>query len=148
MKVILIEDVEKLGFRGDIVDVKPGYARNYLIPKGLAWICNKSNLKRLENQKRIWEVKSIKEKEKAISLKAKIEEMELKIPAKVGEENLLYGSITSIHIAQALETKGIILDKRKIILEEPIKRAGFHQIKLKLHREVEATLKIEVVSEE
>ena len=73
MKVILIEDVEKLGVQGQIVDVKPGYARNYLIPKGLAWLCNESNLKKLEHQKKLWEVKNIKEKEKAQVLKEKIE---------------------------------------------------------------------------
>lgn len=148
MKVILIEDVEKLGAQGQIVDVKPGYARNYLIPKKLAWVYNESNLKRLEHQKKVWEVKNIKEKEKALSLKEKIETMEIKIPAKVGEENLLYGSITTAQISKALEEKGILLDKRKILLQEPIKRAGYHSINLKLHKDVEATLKIEVVSEE
>jgi large subunit ribosomal protein L9 len=148
MKVILIEDVEKLGVQGQIVDVKPGFARNYLIPKGLAWLYNNSNLKKLEHQKKLWEVKNIKEKEKAQSLKEKIESMEIKIPAKVGEENLLYGSITTSQIAKALEDKGILIDKRKIMMDEPIKRAGYHDIKLKLHRDVEATLKIEVVSEE
>lgn len=148
MKVILIEDVEKLGAQGQIVDVKPGYARNYLIPKKLAWVYNESNLKRLEHQKKVWEVKNIKEKEKAENLKTKIETMEIKIPAKVGEENLLYGSITSAQISKTLEEKGVILDKRKILIQEPIKRAGYHDIKLKLHKDVEATLKIEVVSEE
>jgi len=148
MKVILIEDVEKLGVQGQIVDVKPGFARNYLIPKGLAWLYNNSNLKKLEHQKKLWEVKNIKEKEKAQSLKEKIESMEIKIPAKVGEENLLYGSITTSQIAKVLEDKGILIDKRKIMMDEPIKRAGYHDIKLKLHRDVEATLKIEVVSEE
>lgn len=147
MKVILIEDVEKLGTQGQIVDVKPGFARNYLIPKKLAWIFNESNLKKLEHQKKVWEVKNIKEKEKAITLKEKVETLEIKIPAKVGEENLLYGSITSSQISNALEEKGILMDKRKILLDEPIKRAGYHDIKIKLHRDVEATLKIEVVSE-
>ncbi len=148
MKVILIEDVEKLGVQGQVVDVKPGFARNYLIPKKLAWVYNDSNLKRLEYQKKVWEVKNIKEKEKAEVLKEKINALELKIKAKVGEENLLYGSITSAQISQELEKEGILLDKRKIILEEPIKRAGFHEVKVKLHRDVEATLKVEVVSEE
>lgn len=148
MKVILIEDVEKLGVQGQIVDVKPGFARNYLIPKGLAWLYNKSNLKRLEHQKKLWEVKNIKEKEKAQILKEKIETMEIKIPAKVGEENLLYGTITSAQISKVLEDKGILIDRRKILLDEPIKRAGYHDIKLKLHKEIEATLKLEVVSEE
>ncbi len=148
MKVILIEDVEKLGVQGQIVDVKPGFARNFLIPKKLAWIYNDSNLKKLEYQKKVWEVKNIKEKEKAEVLREKINLLELKIKAKVGEENLLYGSITPAQISQALEKEGILLDKRKIILEEPIKRAGFHEVKVKLHRDVEATLKIEVVSEE
>lgn len=148
MKVILIEDVEKLGVQGQVVEVKPGFARNFLIPKKLAWLYNNSNLKKLEYQKKVWEVKNIKEKEKASSLKEKIETQELKIPAKIGEENLLYGSITSAQISKALEEKGIIIDKRKILLDEPIKRAGYHEIKLKLHSDVEATLKIEVVSEE
>ncbi len=148
MKVILIEDVEKLGVQGQIVDVKPGFARNYLIPKGLAWLYNKSNLKRLEHQKKLWEVKNIKEKEKAQILKEKIETMEIKISAKVGEENLLYGTITSAQISKVLEDKGILIDRRKILLDEPIKRAGYHDIKLKLHKDIEATLKLEVVSEE
>ena len=147
MKIILVQDVETLGVQGDTVAVKDGYARNFLIPRGFAWPATPGNLKRLEQERKIWDLKSIREKTKAEDLKKKLEALSVTIAARVGEENLLYGSVTQQQIADALEQKGILVDKRKIHLAEPIKRAGAHEVTLKLHKEVEAVLKVEVVGE-
>ncbi len=147
MKIILTQDLDKLGAQGETVTVKNGYARNYLIPRGLAWPATSGNLRRLEQERRVWDLKSIREKGKAEELKKKIETLSVSITARVGEENLLYGSVTHQQIADALEQKGILVDKRKVHLEEPIKRAGSHAVTLKLHKEVEAVLKVEVVGE-
>jgi large subunit ribosomal protein L9 len=147
MKIILVQDVDTLGVQGDTVVVKDGYARNFLIPRGFAWPATPGNLKRLEQERKIWDLKSIREKAKAEDLKKKLEALTITIAARVGEENLLYGSVTQQQIADALEQKGILIDKRRIQLEEPIKRAGAHEVTLKLHKEVEAVLKVEVVGE-
>jgi large subunit ribosomal protein L9 len=147
VKIILIQDHDKLGSQGDTVVVKDGYARNYLIPRGFAWPATPGNLHRLESERRVWDLKNIREKAKAEDLKKKIEALLLTLPARVGEENLLYGSVTPQQISDALEQKGILVDKRRIHMDEPIKRAGAHQVTLKLHKEVEAVLKIEVVGE-
>ena len=147
MKIILIQDMDKLGVQGDTVSVKDGYARNFLIPRGFAWPATPGNIKRLEQERKVWDLKNIREKAKAEELKKKLEALTVSIAARVGEENLLYGSVTHQQIAEALEQKGILVDKRKVHLEEPIKRAGSHEVTLKLHKEVEAVLKVEVVGE-
>lgn len=147
MKIILIEDVEKLGHQGDIVEVKAGYARNYLIPKQLAWEATRGNMKRLEQQRKVWEVRQLKAKDQADKLKAVLEEKTLVFEARVGEEGHLYGSVTGSDIASRLKQRDIIVDKRRIGLDEPIKREGSHEVPVKLHRDVEAILKIEVVPE-
>lgn len=147
MKIILIEDVDNLGRQGDVVEVKPGFARNFLFRRNLAWQATDGNLKRLANQKKVWEVRQLKEKEQAEQLKGILEGKLLKFEAKVGEEGHLYGSITTSDICEKLETLDVVIDRRKIILPDPIKRAGEHEVQVKLHREVEATLKVEVVSE-
>ena len=147
MKIILIEDMDQLGHQGDIIDVKPGYARNFLIPKGIAWEATKGNMKRLEQQKRVWEVRQLREKEQAEKLKEIIETKTVSFEAKVGDEGHLYGSITAADISTQLESMNILVDKRKIHLAEPIKREGKHEVTVKLHREVEATVNVEVVPE-
>jgi large subunit ribosomal protein L9 len=147
MKVILIQDIEKLGVQGDTINVKAGYARNYLIPRKMAWPATASALRRLEHEKKLWDVKNIKEKEKAVSLKGKLEVLAVTLKARAGEENLLYGSITAQQIAEALEHKGILIDRRKIHMDEPIKRVGTHDVKIKLHKDVDAIVKVEVVGE-
>ncbi len=147
MKIILLQDVEKLGVQGDTVTVKDGYARNFLIPRKLAWAATATNLRRLTHEKKVWDVKNIKEKEKAVSLKGRMEALSVSISARAGEENLLYGSITAQQIAEALEAKGVVIDKRKIHLDEPIKRIGMHDVKIKLHKDVDAVVKVEVVGE-
>ena len=147
MKIILIQDIETLGVQGDTIAVKDGYARNFLIPRGFAWMATPGNLKRLDQERKVWDLKNIREKSKAEDLKKKLETLTVSISARVGEENLLYGSVTQQQIADALEQKGILVDKRKMHLVEPIKRAGSHEVTLKLHKEVEAILKVEVVGE-
>ena len=147
MKIILLQDVEKLGNQGDLITVKDGYARNFLIPRKLAWAASPSALRRLEHEKKVWDVKTLKEKEKAVILKAKLETLTLSLSARAGEENLLYGSITAQQIAEALEHKGILLDRRKIHLDEPIKRIGMHDVKIHLHKDVDAVVKVEVMGE-
>jgi len=147
MKIILIQDIEAHGVQGDTIAVKDGYARNFLIPRGFAWMATPGNLKRLDQERKVWDLKNIREKSKAEDLKKKLETLTVSISARVGEENLLYGSVTQQQIADALEQKGILVDKRKMHLVEPIKRAGSHEVTLKLHKEVEAILKVEVVGE-
>jgi large subunit ribosomal protein L9 len=146
MKIILLQDVEKLGQQGDVISVKDGYARNFLIPRKLAWAASAPNMRRLNHEKKVWDVKNIKEKEKAVALKGKLEALRVTIAARAGEENLLYGSITAQQIAEALERKGILLDRRKVHLDEPIKRIGTHDVKVHLHRDVEAVVRVEVVA--
>ena len=147
MKVILLQDIEKLGAQGDTVTVKDGYARNFLIPHKLAWKASSPNLRRLEHDKKVWNVKDIKEKEKAVSMKGRLEALAITLKARAGEENLLYGSITAQQIAEALEHKGIVIDRRKIHMDEPIKRVGTHDVRVKLHKDVDAIVKVEVVGE-
>ncbi|HPR65113.1 MAG TPA: 50S ribosomal protein L9 [Thermoanaerobaculia bacterium] len=147
MKIILIEDFETLGHQGDVIDVKPGYARNFLIPKNLAWEATKGNMKRLEQQKKVWEVRLLRERDQAEKLKSQVEEKILTFEAKAGEEGHLYGSITASDIAEKFEAMHIIIDKRRIHLAEPIRRIGSHDVTVKLHRDVEALVKVEVKSE-
>jgi len=147
MKIILLQDIEKLGAQGDTVTVKDGYARNYLIPRKLAWKASLPNVRRLEHDKKVWNVKDIKEKEKAVSMKGRLEVLAITLKARAGEENLLYGSITAQQIAEALEHKGIVIDRRKIHMDEPIKRVGTHDVRVKLHKDVDAIVKVEVVGE-
>jgi len=148
MKVILKEDVKALGSMGDIVNVKDGYARNYLIPKKLAVPANEKNMKEFLHHKRMIERKLNKVKIQAEELKKKIEEIELTIKQKVGKSGKLFGSITSLVLEKELEKVGLNIDRKKILLQEPIKTLGNFKIKVKLHPEVIAELKVNVVAEE
>ena len=148
MKVILKEDVKALGSMGDIVNVKDGYARNYLIPKKLAVPADERNLKEFLHHKRMIERKLNKVKIQAEELKKKIEEIELTIKQKVGKSGKLFGSITSLILERELEKIGLNIDRKKILLHEPIKTLGNFKIKVKLHPEVIAELKVNVVQEE
>jgi len=147
MKVILKDDVKSLGKMGDTVNVADGYARNYLLPKGLAATANERNIRVLEHEKRIIEAKARKIKTAAQSLKEKLSGMVLTIKAKAGEEEKLFGSVTSMDIASALKAEGVELDRRKILLEEPIKRLGDYKVAVRLHPEETAELNIKVVPE-
>lgn len=147
MKVILRKDFEKLGKVGDIVDVKDVYARNYIIPRNIGYQATPSNILAFEEEKKQQIRKTEKTKKKAESLASSIEKISLTIKMKVGEEDKLFGSVTSQVIAEALQEKGIIIDKRQIELEEPIKMLGIYDVPIKLEAGVLSKIKVWVVKE-
>lgn len=147
MKVILKDDVKNLGKMGQVVDVADGYARNYLVPRGLAVDANIKNIKSLEHEKRIIEEKAKKIKNSAQDLAHKISTITLMIKAKVGEEGKLFGSVTTMDIAELLKNEGIEIDKKKISLDEPIKRLGSYTVNVKLHSEISTQVNIQIVQE-
>jgi large subunit ribosomal protein L9 len=147
MELILRDDVEKLGRRGDIVNVAAGYGRNYLLPQGLAIPVTDSNRAMVEKERKAWEARMAKEKEEFESLAARIGELRFVAPRKVGESDVLYGSVTASDIAEFLEGKGIEIDKRRVLVDEPIKHLGEHEVKIRLHPEVHATLRLLVTKE-
>lgn len=148
MKVILREHVDQLGERGEIVTVAAGYARNYLLPKGLAYEATPGNLKQIELQRRVWDARDAREVGEAEALAERIATTELVISKKAGESGTLYGSVTSSDIAELLSAKGIEVDRKRIVLGEPIKSLGEHEIQIKIHRKVEGKAQLVVVAEE
>lgn len=136
MKVILTDDVRGLGRRGDVVTVRPGHGRNFLLPKALALPATQGNTKRLEQEKHRYDARVAKEKEQAEAIAKAVEGLTIVIKKKAGEHDALYGSVTSSDLADAMAAKGITVDKRRIDLEEPIKRLGQHTVHVKLHRDV------------
>ena len=147
MKVILKEDVKNLGKMGDIITVAEGHARNFLLPKKLAVEALTENIKALEHQKKMIQEKAKKVKNVSQDLANRISSLTLSIKAKAGEEDKIFGSITSMDIAAALKNEGIDIDKKKISLEEPIKRLGSYAVSIKIHPEITAQLNISVVPE-
>ena len=147
MKIILKEDIKKLGKMGQIVDVADGYARNYLVPKGLAVEASTKNIRSLEHEKKIIQEKARKHKDSAQDLASRISALTLTIKAKSGEEEKLFGSVTTMDIAEALLTQGVEIEKKKIVLEEPIKRLGSYSVQIKLHPDVSVPLNIQVIQE-
>ncbi|MEE8317298.1 MAG: 50S ribosomal protein L9 [Candidatus Omnitrophota bacterium] len=145
MKIILIEDVKKLGSMGDIVQVKDGYARNFLFPRNLARLATGSNLKIIEEIKKRKVSSLAKEKRLAEELKERLSSVSCTIPAEAGDDDRLFGSVTAQDIAQAFEEKGFSIDKRKILIEEPIKKLGVYHVSLRLHPEVTGDVKVWVV---
>jgi len=145
MKVILTQDVDALGLAGQVVDVAKGYARNKLVPGGLALEASPANLKLLEKEAAEYEVRAMKEKEKAQVLAGQIEALRLTISQKAGEKDKLYGSVTNMDLAAALAEQGVELDRRKIKMAENIKILGDYEIPVKLHTEVTAALKVSVI---
>ena len=147
MDIILREDFESLGQAGEVVSVKDGYARNFLIPKGIAYLANEANKKRYENdvKQQAWRLN--RDKKMAEELAIKLENVSCTISVQVGEEDKMFGSVTSQNIAEALASQGYEVDKRKILLEDPIKSLGIYSVPLKLHTDVEATVKVWVVKE-
>jgi large subunit ribosomal protein L9 len=144
MEVILKEDVNKLGHRGDVVKVADGYGRNYLLPGKLAIEANAANKAVIEQMKSSAVRKSAKEKVEAEQLSTQLDALELVFERKVGENEHLFGSVTSGDIAQQLEAKGFTVDRRKISLEEPLKTIGEYHVPVKLHREVTSHVKVTV----
>ena len=144
MKVILQENVEHLGLIGDIVKVAPGYARNYLLPKGLAIEATEKNAKALEHVKRHLEYKKNRVLEAAKQLAAKIEGIALSIAHQAGADDRLFGAVTNMELAEHLKANGVEIDRKRIVLAEPIKHLGDFTAVIKLHPEVTATLKVSV----
>ncbi len=147
MDVILREFVEKLGNRGEVVKVSDGYARNYLLPRKLALPATDGNKKHVERERKIVESREAEEKGKAEAIAARLAGVDIIIARRVGDTSQLYGSVTAGDIADFLKAKGFEIDKRKLILPEPIKNIGDHNVPLKLHREVTAPLVVKVVKE-
>lgn len=145
MKVILREDVQKLGAPGDVVDVKYGYGRNFLLPRGLALVATETNLKRIETEKRLKIGMEENELESAKAKALKLSSSSLTIPVTVGEDEKLFGSVTSIDIAKALLQEEIEIDRHDIVLDEPIKKLGVYHVQVRLHPEVMAEVKVWVV---
>jgi len=147
MEVILREDVDKLGRRGAVVKVAEGYGRNFLLPRGLAMPVTADNKATIERERKAHEARAAKEKAEWESVAARINSIRFVAPRKVGENDVLYGSVTSGDIADFLKGKGVEIDKRKVQLEEPLKHLGDHEVKIKLHPEVVATIKVLVSKE-
>ena len=147
MELILREDVDKLGRRGDVVKVADGYGRNFLLPRRLAMAVNSANKAMIEKEKKANEARQAKEKAEFESLAARIAGLRFIAPRKVGENEQLYGSVTSGDVGEFLKSKGIEIDKRKVQLEEAIKQLGEHEVKIRLHPEVVASLKLLVTKE-
>ena len=148
MKVILKREVEPLGFEGDIVAVANGYARNYLIPKGFALEATTQNVKLMEMQRKKIEIRRLKAREDAEKVKERIGDVVVMITQKAGEEGRLYGSVTTMDIAAELEKQGIVIERRKIVLDKPIKTLGDFDVPVKIHPEVTAGIKVTVTPEE
>lgn len=146
VKVILTDEVRGLGNRGEVVSVAAGYARNFLLPKELAYLATPGNVKRLEQERKRYDVAQAREKEFAATIAKAFEGLTITIRKKAGENDALYGSVTSAELAEALEAKGITVDRRRIELDEPIKRLGAHTVHVRLHREVIAAMNVEVVA--
>lgn len=147
MQIILQEDVEKLGNRGELVDVAEGYARNFLLPRKLALEATAGNLKRLEKMRANFAKKEASEKESAGTLAGLLANVSIEVTRKAGDEDHLFGSVTTQDIAEGLAAKGYTVDKRKIQLAEPIKTIGEFDVPVKLHREVSANVKVIVRKE-
>ncbi|MGD8305451.1 MAG: 50S ribosomal protein L9 [Ignavibacteria bacterium] len=147
MKVILRKDFEALGKIGDVIDVKNGYARNFLIPRKIAYTALRGNLKALEDEKKSIARQSEKELKSAEKVSAELEKVSVTIPVQVGEEDKIFGSVTTQMIADTLVEKGFEIDKRKIDIGEPIKTLGIYNVNVKLHPSVTAGIKVWVVRE-
>ncbi len=148
MKVILKKDIEDLGWEGDLVDVARGYARNYLIPRSLALEATDRNIKMFEQMKRKIEIRKVKAKEEAEQFKERLAGVTVSISQKAGEEGKLYGSVTSMDVAAELEKQGVVVDRRKILLEKPIKAVGEYDVPVKIYQDVSGSVKVVVSSEE
>jgi large subunit ribosomal protein L9 len=147
MKVILIEEIRGLGTRGDVVTVKDGYARNFLLPKNLAREATTGNMKQIEHERRKWALLAQEEQNAAQKQADSVKGMKIRIEKRVGEHGHLFGSVTANEIADALEAKGINVDKRRIELGSPIKNIGLHDVEIRLHRDVTAHIQVEVVAQ-
>ena len=148
MDIILREHIDNLGRRGDVVKVAAGYARNYLLPRKLALAVTEANKKQIERERKAGEVKDAQERTEADAYGQRLEALEIEIARRIGENNVMYGSVTSADVATALAAKGFTVDRRKIQLPDPIKAVGDVQVPVKVHRDVTAQVKVKVVPEQ
>jgi large subunit ribosomal protein L9 len=147
VKLILRELVAGLGEAGDLVAVKPGFARNYLLPQGKAILATVSNVRELEHKKRVVAAKVAKERKEQTALRDRIQAVTLAVTARAGEEGKLFGSVTSVQIAELLAARGVEIDRRRIQLEEPIKELGEHVVEIRLQGDLVAKVKLVVTAE-
>ncbi len=147
MKVILTKDLDNLGRAGALVDVKPGYGRNYLLPRNLAVLATAKNIRQLEHQKAGIFSRAAKEKQNMTAMAEKLSVIEVKFSRKVGEQNKLFGSVTSKDVHEQLAAQGYQIERRQVHLPEPLKEVGTHEVEVKLHPEVTAKVKVTVVAE-
>lgn len=148
MQIILQEDVDKLGNRGQVVEVKKGYARNFLLPRKLGIEATAGNMKRLEKMRTAFAKKEAVERGDAEKLAELLNGVSLELARKAGENEQLFGSVTSGDVAEALAAQGFTIDKRKVVLANPIKQIGEYQVPVKLHRDIAGTVKLTVKKEE
>jgi len=147
MQVILTKDISGVGKKGDIKNIADGYARNFLLPKGLGILATEVNLKKLQAEKERIAALAQREKETAVEFSQKLKNMAITITRKAGEENKIFGSVTKEDIVEALSKKGFLIDKKMVAIPHPIKLLGVYTIPIKFHKEVEAQISIRVVSE-
>jgi large subunit ribosomal protein L9 len=147
MKVILTKDLDNLGRAGALVDVKPGYGRNYLLPRNLAVLATAKNIRQLEHQKSGILARAAKERQNMTAMAQKLSAIEVKFSRKVGEQNKLFGSVTSKDVHEQLVAQGYEIERRQVHLPEPLKELGTHEVEVKLHPEVTARLKVTVAAE-
>ena len=147
MKVILTKDLENLGRAGALVDVKPGYGRNYLLPRNLAVLATAKNIRQLEHQKSGILARAAKEKQNMAAIAQKISAIEVKFTRKVGDQNKLFGSVTSKDVHEQLVAQGYPIERKQVHMPEPLKEVGTHEVQVKLHPEVTVMLKVTVGAE-
>jgi large subunit ribosomal protein L9 len=148
MKLILKQDVDDVGLEGDLVNVAKGFGRNFLIPRGLAALATPQNMKAFEQQRKKIEVRRLKAKDEALKLKERVSQLVLTFTEKAGEEGKLFGSVTSMHIAEAMEKQGVVIDRRKILLDKPIKALGEFAVPVKIYPTVTGNVKVVVAPQE
>jgi large subunit ribosomal protein L9 len=146
MEVILREHVENLGRRGDVVKVASGYARNFLLPRKLALAVSEQNRRQIERERKVVEARELEQRQDAEAMAIKLSAADLVLARRVGENDILYGSVTSSDIAEALTEKGFDIEKRKIVLPDPLKQLGEFEVAVKIHHEVPAHVKVKIVA--
>jgi len=148
MEIILIKDVENLGLTGQVLKVAPGYARNYLLPTGAALVASEGNLKMLAKKRAEFEARAKAEKDQALDLKAKIAEIRLVFKRKTGEKGKLYGAVTAMDIAEALQAAGFSIERKRLRLSEPLKTVGEYEVPVRIHADVTASFRVVVQAED
>lgn len=148
IQVVLTEDIENLGRVGEVVSVRGGHGRNYLIPQGKALPATAANLAMVEERRKVFEAAAMKQRNEAAELANRMNQLALSVARKAGEEDTLYGSVTSGDVADLLEAQGVVVDKRRILLTEPIKQLGEFVVPVRLHPEVTAEVKLQVIQDE